>query len=623
MAKLGALNLELRVLAHMSRSLKAIARVMEMGITPDYFDSVHEGTDKKYTRNIFIWMCDYYQKSGTLYPHNVFENKLIEVAASDEGAVHARNLELLWGDMQEKCEDIEEDELYDLLERMKNRYAMKAYGEALRIANEKATDPQIGFNEALKGLVTDVRNVLAISEWRHPDPEIDFDDCGDYLRALLQDKTQAEGVKFGVEELDNATDGLRPGEVMVLAAMSSRGKSTNLLNFASNARDAGKNVLYFSFEMSQEQSLLRYASLKTGVAHARLKRRECSEEEIERIAAQMRRADGESYLKFVDCRKDPSPDYIDEKVREITAESGAPHLVVVDYFGKLHARDANGKKAAWEQSGDCIDPLLAIAQEHKFALLTAQQIRRESFKARGVKGQDNIFTMDSLSGDIRLLYAADYVVAIHADIDASTFEFQPLKMREGAFQAFTLDYNTATYKLQPVQGSVSIRKKLRVADYTAIMPDQTSDAFEADLLAFCQPTPTKPGKTKNLIYDHLAVDRQTIDQMIDSAVKSKALRIKQINGMTLFCTADKEAWVDPEELSDAELANICGVHRSAISRRKAKNKSLGIQETNAQIIAFYKGCKQEGESIISFPDFSFDAQSCATSATGFVAQSCA
>lgn len=61
------------------------------------------------------------------------------------------------------------------------------------------------------------------------------------------------GVMSGFTDIDEFTNGFRPGEVTILAARPSVGKTTLALNIAKHAAESGAPVLFFSLEMTREQ----------------------------------------------------------------------------------------------------------------------------------------------------------------------------------------------------------------------------------------------------------------------------------------------------------------------------------------------------------------------------------
>ena len=74
----------------------------------------------------------------------------------------------------------------------------------------------------------------------------------DYVEALMDRAGELTGVPTGFKDLDETTGGLQPGELIVIAARPSMGKTAMALNIARNAAvDHGKKVAIFSLEMTK------------------------------------------------------------------------------------------------------------------------------------------------------------------------------------------------------------------------------------------------------------------------------------------------------------------------------------------------------------------------------------
>ena len=73
------------------------------------------------------------------------------------------------------------------------------------------------------------------------------------------------GLSTGISELNYATKGFKKGEMIVIAARPSMGKTTLALNFIEHALDEGHGVVLFSLEMSAVQILQKMISSKTSI----------------------------------------------------------------------------------------------------------------------------------------------------------------------------------------------------------------------------------------------------------------------------------------------------------------------------------------------------------------------
>ncbi|MDD3695325.1 MAG: replicative DNA helicase [Lentisphaeria bacterium] len=92
----------------------------------------------------------------------------------------------------------------------------------------------------------------------------------EYLNKIFSGQAEVMGLKTGFHQLDQAITGLRPGELFVLAARPSIGKTALALNMAANIglSNPAVPVGFFSLEMPAQQLVLRLISseAKTGIA---------------------------------------------------------------------------------------------------------------------------------------------------------------------------------------------------------------------------------------------------------------------------------------------------------------------------------------------------------------------
>jgi replicative DNA helicase len=87
-----------------------------------------------------------------------------------------------------------------------------------------------------------------------------------------RDDGQLTGVPTGFTELDELSHGFQPGEMIILAARPSMGKTALALNIAENMAMRGHSVAVFSMEMGKEQLVYRLLAARSGVDLQRLRR---------------------------------------------------------------------------------------------------------------------------------------------------------------------------------------------------------------------------------------------------------------------------------------------------------------------------------------------------------------
>ena len=108
----------------------------------------------------------------------------------------------------------------------------------------------------------------------------------DYFRQVSKTKEIPNCIETGFVKLDELILGFRPGDFILIAARPSMGKSTLAMNMAQNmAIRKGKNVLFLSLEMSNEQLTDRMIASEARVPNSTLQRGEADLNEWSKVAA--------------------------------------------------------------------------------------------------------------------------------------------------------------------------------------------------------------------------------------------------------------------------------------------------------------------------------------------------
>ena len=91
-------------------------------------------------------------------------------------------------------------------------------------------------------------------------------DAMNHIDSLMNRTGELTGLPTGFRELDKNTGGFQPGDLVILAARPSMGKTALALNIARNtAVDHGKRVAVFSLEMTTRALVLRMLSAEARV----------------------------------------------------------------------------------------------------------------------------------------------------------------------------------------------------------------------------------------------------------------------------------------------------------------------------------------------------------------------
>jgi len=225
------------------------------------------------------------------------------------------------------------------------------------------------------------------------------------LDVLFDHGQSVTGIETGFTALDNMTSGLQPGELVIIAARPSLGKTALALNIAAHAAITGKRVVgIFSLEMSKESLLIRML---------------CSEGEIDSHRLRTGFADQADWDKMTQAlgRLSQAPLFIDDtpalsimqiraKARRLHAERKKLDLIIVDYLQLVtgHGRFENRtQEVSYISRG-----LKAIAKELSVPVIALSQLSRAPEPGTG---REPLLSDLRESGSIE--QDADVVIFIH------------------------------------------------------------------------------------------------------------------------------------------------------------------------------------------------------------------
>jgi replicative DNA helicase len=197
------------------------------------------------------------------------------------------------------------------------------------------------------------------------------------------------GLPTGYDRFNEMTSGFQPGDLIILAARPSMGKTSLMMNIAETIALPGKDgqpragdrlysVGVFSLEMSKEQIGLRILSSESGVSNHLIRSGMLSERNWRELAeASARLAKGKI---FIDDTPGMDPLEMRAKARRLKMEAGLD-LVMVDY---LQLMAIKGKIESRQQEVSQISrSLKAIAKELHVPLLSLSQLSRRSEQRTG------------------------------------------------------------------------------------------------------------------------------------------------------------------------------------------------------------------------------------------------
>ena len=194
------------------------------------------------------------------------------------------------------------------------------------------------------------------------------------IEELAKLKGRVSGVPTGFTALDNMLTGLHGGELIILGARPSMGKTSLAMNIAGHAcLSARKSVADVSLEMPREQIALRVL---------------CSDAKVDMQRVRQGRLDGEDWMRlarsigpmanaplYIDDTAGITPSQLRTRCRRLMMDKGLD-LIVVDYLGLMHA-DGKTENRQLEVS-EISRSLKAIALELKVPLIACALLSRAS-----------------------------------------------------------------------------------------------------------------------------------------------------------------------------------------------------------------------------------------------------
>jgi replicative DNA helicase len=213
------------------------------------------------------------------------------------------------------------------------------------------------------------------------------------------------GLPSGYNELDDLTTGFQNGELIVIAARPSMGKTALGLCIAEYVTaDEKKPVAFFSMEMSRQQIAQRMLCSRGSIDASRLRRGMLSEEDIEK-------------LKYVCNDMCDMPLYVDDtpgmtvlelraKVRRLWLQEKIA-AVFIDYLQLMHTPGAESRQ---QEIAEISRGLKALARELSIPVIAMAQLNR---MAEGREG--NRPRMSDLRESGAIEQDADVILLLHRE----------------------------------------------------------------------------------------------------------------------------------------------------------------------------------------------------------------
>lgn len=192
---------------------------------------------------------------------------------------------------------------------------------------------------------------------------------GDLIDDIDRRRDSSHGLRTGLADFDQLTNGLEPGDLIVLAGRPGFGKTTVLVTVGAHvAQD--QSVAIFSAEMPALQLMRRCVALLTGITQGKLRK---ASELTDDDWAQISTAASElaSRRLWIDDTSAPTLAHIRSESLALKARNGLG-LVIVDYLQLMRGAGRN----RYEELRDIAYGLKALAKDLAVPVIALAQLNR-------------------------------------------------------------------------------------------------------------------------------------------------------------------------------------------------------------------------------------------------------
>lgn len=226
---------------------------------------------------------------------------------------------------------------------------------------------------------------------------------------LYHSKEAITGLPTGFIDLDNMTSGLQRGDLVIIAARPSMGKTVLMMNIVENIvmkMENPKPALVFSMEMSGEQLALRLISSLGSIEQNKVRSGQLEKHEWHQVSSAVGMLSSKPL--FVDDTPALSPGDLRARARRLAREYGGLSVIAIDYLQLMQI--PGSKENRTTEVSEISRNLKALARELNVPVVAASQLNR-SLEQR----QDKRPIMSDLRESGAIEQDADLISFIYRD----------------------------------------------------------------------------------------------------------------------------------------------------------------------------------------------------------------
>lgn len=193
------------------------------------------------------------------------------------------------------------------------------------------------------------------------------------IEQLFSSNDPLTGLSTGFTDLDGKTSGLQKGDLVIVAARPSMGKTTFAMNLVENVLLGGAPVLVYSMEMPADSIVMRMLSSLGRIDQTRVRSGKLEEEDWPRLTSTMAMLSEQKL--FIDDTPALSPTEVRARARRVARENGgALGLIMVDYLQLMRVPGMETNRV--NEISEISRSLKALAKEMECPVIALSQLNR-------------------------------------------------------------------------------------------------------------------------------------------------------------------------------------------------------------------------------------------------------
>lgn len=182
------------------------------------------------------------------------------------------------------------------------------------------------------------------------------------------------GLSSGYNDLDQMTTGFQPGDLIIVAARPSMGKTTFAMNLAEHAAlNADKPTVIFSLEMPAEQLMNRILASLGRIDQGKIRTGQLDENDWASLSSTMSILLQKGNM-FIDDSSGLTPTELRSRARRIARDHGGVSLIMVDYLQLMRVPSLSENRTL--EISEISRSLKALAKELRCPVIALSQLNR-------------------------------------------------------------------------------------------------------------------------------------------------------------------------------------------------------------------------------------------------------